>query len=245
MRIIQTDPPNQFLAGLDPRDFESIASQLRPFALKQRATLQEQGAAIENVYFPLNGIVSLVTVMSCGDTVEIAVVGREGVVGLLAGLGRRPAFARAIVQAPGIAMCMPATQFQEAALRNEPLRQLALRHNENLLGQVAQTAACNALHSLEARLARWLLQMDDRADGAPMLLTQDLMSQMLGARRTTVTLLAGKLHENGLIQYRRGRIAILDRRGLEATACECYRTIRGRNDAVFTTPIVPAALLAR
>jgi|SRR5215470_2754411 len=236
MRIIQTDPPNRLLAELSHQDFEPLGAHLRPFALKHGATVQEQGAQVETVYFPVNGIISLVNVMASGDAVETAMIGREGAIGLFAALGRWRAFARAIVQAPGIAMAMPAAQFQEAALRSEPIRQLVLRYKENLLGQVAQTAACNALHSLEARLSRWILQMSDRAEGAPMAVTQDCISQMLGARRTTVTLLAGRLQEHGLIQYRRGRIAVVDRTGLEATACECYHVMRRRSDGLYSRP---------
>jgi CRP-like cAMP-binding protein len=239
MRIVETDSANRLLAELDHQDFELIARQLRPFALKQGATLQEQGVPVDAVFFPLSGIVSLVAVMGSGDTVETAMIGREGAIGVCAGLGRWRAYTRAIVQVPGIALSMPAVQFQDAVHRNEPIRNLVMRYKESLLSQVSQTAACNALHSLEARLARWLLQATDRADGALTTLTHDTISQLLGARRTTVTLLAGKLQENGLIQYRRGRITILDRPGLEAVACECYQAIRQRAEAVFSKPAAP------
>jgi CRP-like cAMP-binding protein len=241
MRIIETDPANRLLAELEHRDFELLAWQLRPFALKQGATVQEQGVPVDTVYFPLSGIVSLVTVMNSGDTVETAMIGREGAIGVFAGLGRWRAFARAIVQVPGIALCAPAAQFQDIVNRNQPIRNLVLRYEESLLSQVSQTAACNALHSLESRLARWLLQAADRADGQLTMLTHDAISQLLGARRTTVTLLAGKLQEGGLIQYRRGRITILDRPGLEAVACECHQAIHQRTEAVFRRPAAPLA----
>jgi CRP-like cAMP-binding protein len=244
MRIVQTDPANRLLAELDHQDFELLAPQLRPFPLKQGATLQEQDVPVDTVYFPLSGLISLRAVMNSGDTVETAMIGREGAVGVFAGLGRWSAFARATVQVPGIALCMPAAQFHDAALRSEPLRDLVLRYKESLLSQVSQTAACNALHSLEARLARWLLQATDRADSGSSMLTHDVISQLLGARRTTVTLLAGKLQENGLIQYRRGHITILDRPRLEATACECYHVIRQRSEAVFSKPVVPLLSIA-
>ena len=242
MRIIQTDPANRLLAELGHQDFELLAPQLRPFALKQGATLQEQDVSVDSVYFPLSGTISLIAVMNSGDTVETAMIGREGAVGVFAGLGRWSAFARAVVQVPGIALSMPAAPFYDAALRSEPLRDLVLRYKESLLSQISQTAACNALHSLEARLARWLLQATDRADSAPSMLTHDVISQLLGARRTTVTLLAGKLQESGMIQYRRGHITILDRPRLEATACECYHAIRNRSEAVFNKPHPPASI---
>jgi CRP-like cAMP-binding protein len=233
MRMIQTDPANRLLAELDHQDFELLAPQLRPFPLKRGATLQEQDVPVNTVYFPLSGTISLVAVMNSGDTVETAMIGREGAVGVFAGLGNWSAFARAMVQVPGIALGMPATHFHEAVLRSESIRHLLLRYELSLLSQVSQTAACNALHSLEARLARWLLQATDRADGTPSM-THDIISQLLGARRTTVTLLAGKLQESGIIQYRRGHITILDRPRLEATACECYHVIRNRSEAVFS-----------
>src|SRR5262249_18461938 len=156
------------------------------------------------------------------------------------------AFARAVVQVPGVALPIPARQFQEAALRSEGIRNSVLRYKETLLAHVSQMVACNALHSAEARLARWLLQATDRTEVPPVTLTHDLISQMLGARRTTITLLAGKLKENGLIQYRRGRITILDRPGLEAIACECYGLIRQHPDATFNpaADALPAATTA-
>jgi CRP-like cAMP-binding protein len=245
MRIIQTDPANRLLAELDHQDFELLAPQLRPVPLKQGVTLQEQGVRVDTVYFPLSGTISLIAVMNSGDTVETAMIGREGAVGVFAGLGHWSAFARAMVQVPGIALGMPATHFHDAVLRSESMRHLLLRYEVSLLSQVSQTAACNALHSLEARLARWLLQATDRADSTPSTLTHDVISQLLGARRTTVTLLAGKLQESGMIQYRRGHITILDRPRLEATSCECYHVIRNRSEAVFSKSPPPATSIAR
>jgi CRP-like cAMP-binding protein len=158
---------------------------------------------------------------------------------LFAGFGHWHAFARATVQIPGIALAIPAQQFQQAALRSEGIRDIVLRYKETLLAQVCQAAGCNALHSLEMRLARWLLQASDRAELPPAMLTHDLLSQLLGARRTIVTLLATRLKENGLIQYRRGRIAILDRARLEAMTCECYRIIRQRSEPHRQPAVLP------
>jgi len=233
MRIIQTNPANRLLAELDPEDFDPIGSQLRSVTLQRGAILQEQGSFVDTVYFPLNSIVSMVTTMLSGSTAETVMIGREGAVGMFPALGRRRAFARAIVQTPGAALSMPAAQIQEAALCSEPFKQLILRYKEYLMAQVIQTAACNALHSVEARLARRMLQMNDRAEGAPITETHVMMSQMLGARRTTVTLLAGKFQDHGIIRYRRGRISIIDRRRLEACACECYGIMRGQSHDMY------------
>jgi len=202
--------------------------------LRQGQILQEQEALVEEVYFPLNGVLSLISVMAGGELVETATVGREGAVGAFGGLGPWHAFSRASVQLPGTAAMIAVTHFQAAARQSGHIRDLILRYKEALLAQVQQTAACNALHQVEARLARWLLQTLDRADDASLPLTQDFIAQMLGVRRTTVTAVAGKLQELGLIRYHRGHIVVLDRARLEETACECYAAIRRRTEVVFT-----------
>jgi CRP-like cAMP-binding protein len=224
---------NWLLAALEPSDYALLMPQLRTSYFSQGAVLQEQEAPVAHVYFPMNGMVSLVSVMEDGQVVESAVVGREGAVGAFAGLGPWNAFTRATVQIPAAVAVIPASHFQAAVNRSERIRDLILRYKEALLGQVQQTAACNALHPLEARLARWLVQAFDRTgDARDLPLTQESIAQMLGARRTTVTLIAGKLQEAGLIRYRRGRIIILDKAGLEHLACECYRAIRRRTEGV-------------
>jgi CRP-like cAMP-binding protein len=222
---------NQLLAALEPGDYALLMPHPRAAYFTQGAVLQEQEAPVAHVYFPMNGMVSLVSVMEDGQVVESAVVGREGAVGAFAGLGPWSA-TRATVQIPATVAVISTSHFQAAVNQSERIRDLILRYKESLLGQVQQTAACNALHPLEARLARWLLQALDRTDERELPLTQDSIAQMLGARRTTVTLIAGKLQEAGLIRYRRGRIIILDKAGLEHLACECYRAIRRRTEGV-------------
>lgn len=224
---------NRLLRALEPADLALLRPYLRNVPLVQGAILQEQETPVELVYFPLSGVISLISVMESGEAVETAMVGREGAVGAFGGLGPWNAFTRAIVQLPGSAAVIPVMSFQAAAAQSEDIRNMILRYKEAQLAQVQQTAACNALHPLEARLARWLLQALDRADDPKLPLTQDFISHMLAARRTTVTLIAGKLQQAGLISYRRGRIVVLDRPRLEETACECYRTIRRRTEAVF------------
>jgi CRP-like cAMP-binding protein len=188
------------------------------------------------VYFPVSGVVSLISVMEGGEVVETAMVGREGAIGAFGGLGPWNAFTLGVAQLPGVAAVIPVDHFQAAVGQSAHIRNLILRYKEALLAQVQQTAACNALHNLEERLARWLLQALDRTDNSNLPLTQEFISQMLAVGRTTVTVVAGKLQQAGLIRYHRGRIEIVDRLKLEEAACECYRTIRRRTDAVFRPP---------
>jgi len=223
---------NLLLGSLAPADLALLLPHLSEIPLQQGAIVQEIDTKVEHVIFPLSGMISLVAVMENGGMVETATVGREGALGAFAGLGPWHAFTRAVVQLPGTGAIVSAARFFGAVSRSEPLRDLVLRYKESQLAQVQQTAACNALHSLEARLARWLLQAQDRAESAELPLTQDFLSQMLGVRRTTVTLTSGILHSAGLIRQRRGTIEILDRAGLEAQACECYRVLRRRSDAL-------------
>jgi CRP-like cAMP-binding protein len=224
---------NRLLATLDHADFHLLTPHLRSVPLVKGHVLQEQEAPVEQVYFPLSGVVSLISVMEAGEVVETATVGREGAIGAFGGLGPWNAFTRAVVRLPGAATVISVGHFQAAVGQSERIRNLVLRYKEALLAQVQQTAACNALHPLEARLARWLLQTLDRADDPKLPLTQDFMAQMLAVRRSTVTVIASQLQEAGLIRYHRGQVVVLDRPGLEAAACECYRTIRRRTDAVF------------
>jgi len=219
---------NRLLEALAPADRALIVPHLKYCPLLQGAILQESETPVEQVYFPQSGMISLVVVMRTGEVVETAAVGREGVIGAFAGLGRWNAFTRAIVQVPGSAAFISAARFQQAVRQSEKITELVLRCKEALLSQVQQTAACNALHPLEARLARWLLHALDGSEGATLPLTQDALAHMLGARRTTVTFLARRLQDAGLIRYRRARIDVVDRAGLEQAACECYETVRRR-----------------
>lgn len=232
---------NRLLAALEPADHALLMPHLRTARFAQGAVLQEQEAPVDHVYFPLNGMVSLVSVMQGGQVVETAVVGREGTIGAFAGLGPWHAFTRATVQIPAAIAVIPTSDFQAAVRQGERIRDLILRYKEALLGQVQQTAACNALHQLEARLARWLLQALDRTDERELPLTHDSLADMLGVRRTTVTIVAGRLQEAGLLRYQRGRIIVLDRAGLEHLACECYWAIRRRTEGI----VRPAEMAAQ
>jgi CRP-like cAMP-binding protein len=198
--------------------------------MAQGTLLQEQGDQISYVYFPHSGMISLLAVMKQGNSVEIATVGREGAIGAMSGFGSRHSFTRAIVQADGAASRIGTTHFQDAMKKSATLRETIVRFNEGLLAQVQQTAACNALHDLEQRLCRWLLQTQDRAGGDIITLTHEFLSQMLAVRRTTVTLVARGLQTAGVIEYRRGKIRIVDRRKLEKRACECYKVVSEQID---------------
>jgi CRP-like cAMP-binding protein len=227
---------NRFLATLPPHDFALLAPQLRTITLERGVMLHDVGEEIEHVYFPHTGMVSLVAVMQSGATVETATVGRGGVIGASAGLGAKSTFGRAVVQLPATAAWISALQFRAAANQSQAIRDLIVRYNDLLLAQVQQAVACNALHALEARLCRWLLQTHDCTDGDAIPLTQEFLGQMLGVRRTTVTAAARLLRSAGLIRYRRGLIQIVDRRALEDIACECYAAVTHNGHKIFPAP---------
>ncbi|MFI4997123.1 MAG: Crp/Fnr family transcriptional regulator [Hyphomicrobiales bacterium] len=222
---------NRILAALGTADHALLEPHLEEISLKLGALLQEAGAEVEHVYFPHDGMISLLAVMTDGQAIETATVGREGVVGAMAAFGKRLGFTRAVVQAPMTASRIASRHFRAAAQKSKGIGPLMVSYNELLLAQIQQTAACNALHSMEARLARWLLQTRDRCDGDALPLTQQFLSEMLGVRRTTVNLVARQLEKAGLIQNRRGRVIVLDRKGLEDVACECYAIVRDQLSA--------------
>ena len=231
---------NRLLAALDLTDYALVRPHLSTAWFERGAILQEQEAPVSHVYFPMSGLVSLVCVMEDGHEIETAAVGRDGAVGAFVGLGRWNAFTRATVQISATCAVISESDFRAAVSRSERIRDLVLKFKEALLGQVQQTAACNALHPLEARLARWLLQALDLSDGRELMLTQESLAKMLGVRRTSVTLIAHRLQAGGLLRYRRGHIVVLDRAGLEDVACECYRAIRRRTDNIARAPAGPA-----
>ena len=216
---------NRLLDSLPSGDAALLKPHLKTIAMVQGALLQEQGEQISHTYFPHSGMISLLAVMKQGNSVEIATVGREGAIGAMAGFGPRHAFTRAIVQVDCVASRITTAHLQDAMKISAALRETVARFNEGLLAQVQQTAACNALHNLEQRLCRWLLQTHDRTSGEIIALTHESLSQMLAVRRTTVTLVARSLQKAGVIEYRRGKIRIVDRRKLEKRACECYKVV--------------------
>jgi CRP-like cAMP-binding protein len=214
------------LVSLPGKDLALLSPHLKDIVLERGSVLQEQGEGVERVYFPHDGIISLLAVMRQGDAIETATIGYEGAVGAFAGFGSRRAQTRAVVQVSGSASRIAASRFRKIAEDSDAVCKIIVRYGEMLLIQIQQTAACNALHPVEARLSRWLLQARDRLESNNIKLTHEFLSQMLGVRRTTVTVVANMLQQAGLIRYHRGHIEIVDRGGLEARACECYDAIR-------------------
>ena len=216
---------NKLLAALPRPDFDRLLPHLTTISLPQGDVVVEAGDEVDQVYFPHYGMLSLLAVLRDGKAIETATVGREGVVGAMAGLGLYKSLVRVVVQMPMAGSKIAATHFRTSAIASDPVRNLCIRYNEVLLSQARVTAACNALHSIEARFCRWLLQSADRAASDTVPLTQEFLAEMLGVRRTSVTEVASKVQSAGAISYSRGVIKILDRAALMRTSCECYETL--------------------
>jgi CRP-like cAMP-binding protein len=218
------DQRNRILGAMSQKDTDSFFSDLYPVSWSLRQIVYEVGAPLEHVYFVERGIVSILTKLSTGEGIEAGMIGFEGVVGLAALFGDEMSGQQMIVQAPVIALRMDASRCIAAFNQSADVRTVILRYTGKLLRIAAQTTACNRVHSLKERSARWLLMMYDRLQSDDMPLTHDFLSSMLGVRRTRVTEVAGELQRSGLIRYARGMVTILDHPGLSAAACECYRT---------------------
>jgi CRP-like cAMP-binding protein len=216
---------NRLLAALSD-EFVLLGPDLRQLTLPQGVVCYGAGDPIDQVYFPHTGMISQLIMTGDGDMVETSSIGREGAVGLQCGLGPRLSFTRTIVQIPGRFSAISAARFEHATSRSAALRDLIVRYTETVWAEAQQNAACNAIHDGSSRLCRWLLQCADRTGSEQLLLTQEFLAEMLGVRRTTVTLLAQELQRRGVLRYSRGRITILDRATLETSACECYDAIK-------------------
>jgi CRP-like cAMP-binding protein len=226
---------NRLLAALPPADFDLLAPELETVALHQDAVLSRAGDPIEHVFFPDSGAISLMIDMANGQTVATAAVGHEGAIGILSVLGPSPSAITAIVRGAGTASRIPASRLQAAFNRSPAIRHAVLVHVRTILVQFQLGAACNALHPVQARMARWLLQLRDRIDHDVLPLTQETLSQILGVRRTTVTLVMRNLRASGAIRSdRRGQIEV-DRSRLAAAACECHSTMRLEVEQIFST----------
>jgi CRP-like cAMP-binding protein len=225
---------NLFLKVLPARDLALLKPGLQFTELKQGELLGEPGKAVSDVVFIESGMVSLLTTMQDGTAIEIATLGRESIFGVLSALGNHRSNVRAVVHIDGSAWRLRATDFRAAVEKSRTLRHLVLLSSELGLAQMQQTAACNALHSAERRLCRWILQVHDRIDNDVIELTQDFLAQMLAVRRPTVTLIAQSLQNAGLIRYRRGRITILNHLGLEKLACECVDEMRTKTRHILS-----------
>ena len=229
-----TDPrTNQLLAALPPAEWQRWQPQLEAVELPLGQVLYESGSTLGHVYFPTTAIVSLLYVMQNGASAEIAVVGREGIVGVALFMGGESTPSRAVVQSAGHGFRLQSKAVKLEFEASPAVMHLLLRYTQALITQMAQTAVCNRHHSLDEQLCRWLLLSLDRLSGSELHMTQELIANMLGVRREGVTEAALKLQKSGLIQYSRGRILVLDRAGLEQRSCECYAVVKKEYDRLL------------
>ncbi len=237
MPAVRDPKDNRLLAALPDQEWQRWHSQIEWVSLPLGLVLYESGTTQSHVYFPTTAIVSLLYVMESGASAEIAVVGNEGLVGISLFMGGGTTPSRAVVQSAGAGFRLKATVIQEEFNRSGPVMHLLLRYTQALITQMAQTAVCNRHHSLDQQLCRWLLLSLDRLDTKELVMTQELIANMLGVRREGVTEGALKLQKAGLIRYVRGHITILDRAGLEHRSCECYTVVKKEYDRLFAIPM--------
>lgn len=224
---------NHLIAALPEPQRRQLVSQLEPVDLPLGEVIYESGRTLSHVIFPTTAIVSLLYVMEDGASAEIAVVGNEGVVGISLFMGGESTPSRAVVQSAGHGFRLKSKTMKDEFNRAGPVMHLLLRYTQALITQMAQTAVCNRHHSVDQQLCRWLLLSLDRLQGSELVMTQELIANMLGVRREGVTEAALKLQEGGLIRYARGRISILDRTGLEKRSCECYAVVKTEYDRLL------------
>jgi CRP-like cAMP-binding protein len=228
---------NRLLGALETVSRKRIDPHLESITLELGAIVCEAGGLLKHAYFPQGAVLSLLTVLENGSAIETANIGREGAFGIFAAMYSRVSFNRCLVQLEGGIVRCPIELLQSEFERSEYVRDLFVSYSETLLSQVQQSVACNAMHSTEERMCRWLLMMHDRAEGEALPYTHEFLSHMLGANRKSVTLAARSLQATGLISYRRGKIQVLDRPGLERASCECYAVVKERFDAFLTPPL--------
>jgi CRP-like cAMP-binding protein len=228
---------NHLLEALPREDYERLAPQLELIPMKLGDVLYEPGTRMRHVYFPTTSIVSLMYVMEDGASAEIAIVGNEGILGISLFMGGDTTPSRAVVQGAGYGFRLKAQHLKDEFARFGPMLRLLLRYTQALITQMSQTAVCNRHHTVDQQLCRWLLLSLDRLASNELVMTQELIANMLGVRREGVTEAAGKLQEAELIRYRRGRITVLDRPGLEARSCECYHVVKAEFDRLLPYPM--------
>jgi CRP-like cAMP-binding protein len=229
---------NHLLAALSPAERERIYPHLELVPMPLGKVLYESGDKLRHVYFPTDSIVSLLYVLENGSSAEISVVGNEGLIGIALFMGGETTPSRAIVQSAGNAYRLIAKELKDEFHRNGPLQLLLLRYTQALITQMTQTAVCNRHHSVDQQLCRWLLLSLDRLSSNQLLMTQELIANMLGVRREGVTEAAGKLDKLGVINYVRGHITVLDRPRLEQLCCECYAVVKKEDDRLLPRPLL-------
>ena len=226
---------NHLLAALPAAEFDRIAPRLEKVSLQLGEVLYESGDQMTHVYFPTTAIISLLYIMENGTTAEIGIAGSNGLVGIALFMGGDTTSNRAIVQSGGDAVRMKARDVQDAFSLGGVFQSVLLRYTQSLITQISQTAVCNRLHSVEQQLCRWLLINHDQLQTDRLVMTHELIANMLGVRREGVSLAAHRLQEKGLIEYVRGTITILDRKGLETEVCECYKVVIDEYDRLLGT----------
>ncbi len=224
---------NRLLGALPVDVYERLAPDLELVPLTLGQVIYEAHDALSHVYFPANAIVSLLYTMENGSSAEMGVVGRDGVVGIAVFMGGDTTPNRAVVQSAGDAFRLALRPFRDEFKRIGPLHRLLLLYTQSLLTQMSQTAVCNRLHSVEQQLCRWLLLSHDRLESNDLIMTQELIANMLGVRREGVSVAAHRLQHAGLIRYKRGHITIVDRSGLETRVCECYQVVKTECDRLY------------
>lgn len=224
---------NRILASLSADERQHLLAALQPVEFALGDVVYESGGSLDHIYFPTTAIVSLLYTMEDGSTAEMGLAGNDGVVGVALFLGGDTTPNRAVVQIAGGALRMNASVLRAEFARGAALQHMLLRYTQSLITQISQTAVCNRLHSVEKRLCRWLLLCHDRVATDQLAMTQEFISNMLGGRRESVTVAAGRLQDASLIHYSRGHISILDRKGLEAAVCECYQIVRDEFDRLL------------
>jgi CRP-like cAMP-binding protein len=233
MVAIEEAKRNHLLAALPPAELANLAKHMTVEKLSLGDSIYESGAPLKQVFFPTTSVISLLYVMIDGSSAEIAVVGFEGVVGVSLFMGGQTTPSRAVVQSAGESLVLSATQVHSEFGRGGPLHGLLLRYTQALITQMAQTAVCNRHHTVDQQLCRWLLLSLDRLQSNEILMTQQLIADMLGVSRGGVTEAAGKLQAAGIIDYARGRITVIDRLALERAVCECYGVVRKEYDRLL------------
>lgn len=227
---------NQLLGTFTPEARNRLDRHMKPVEYKLGETVCEAGGQLVYAYFPQGCVLSLLTVLENGTEIECANIGREGAFGLFAAMYSRVSFNRCIVQLEGPMLRCEIEPLLAEFHESAHIQNLFVSYSETLLSQVMQTVACNSLHGVEERLCRWLLMIHDRSDGGQLTYTHEFLARFMGANRTSVTLAAQSLQNQGLISYRRGLMQVVDRPGLEAASCECYAIVRARFDAFLTPP---------
>jgi CRP-like cAMP-binding protein len=233
MSKVCTSQCNKLLDALSDEAFNRVSIHLEPVDMPLGQVLYESGEHLKYVYFPVTAVVSLLCTLENGASAEIAMVGNEGILGVAMFMSGKTTMSRAVVQSAGTGYRLKTQFLNEEFSLNGSMMQLLLRYTQALITQMAQTAVCNRHHSLEQQLSRWLLLSLDRHESNELLMTQELIANMLGVRRESVTDVAGKLQRSGIIHYQRGHITVLDRAKLELHSCECYQVVKNEFDRLL------------